>query len=34
MPLLTGQEIIEYIYNENNKDIQHIKGKEGVDPRP
>jgi hypothetical protein len=33
MPLLAGQEIIEYICNENNKDPQHITGKEGVDGR-
>ena len=34
MPLLAGQEILEYICNENNKDLQHIVGKEGVDQRP
>ena len=33
MPLLAGQEIIEYICNENNKDVSHIVGKEGRDPR-
>jgi len=33
MPLLAGQEIIEYICNENNKDLEHIVGKEGRDPR-
>jgi len=33
MPMLAGQEIIEYICNENNKDVSHIVGKEGVDER-
>ena len=26
MPLLAGQEILEYICNENNKDLSHIVG--------
>jgi hypothetical protein len=33
MPLLKGQEIIEYICNENNRDIDHITGKEGLDEK-
>ena len=33
MSLLAGQEIMEYICNENNRDLTHIVGKEGVDRR-
>ena len=34
MPLM-HEEMIEYICTENNKDVQHIVGKEGVDaPAP
>jgi hypothetical protein len=31
MPLLENQEIIEYVCNENNKDVTHILGKDGRD---
>jgi hypothetical protein len=31
MPLMPNQELFEYICNENNKDIEHILGKEGKD---
>jgi hypothetical protein len=31
MPLLENQEIIEYVCNENNKDVIHILGKDGRD---
>jgi hypothetical protein len=31
MPLMANQEIIEYICNENNKDVIHILGKDGRD---
>jgi len=31
MPLMENQEIIEYICNENNKDVTHILGKDGRD---
>ncbi len=31
MPLMPNQEIIEYICNENNKDVSHILGKDGRD---
>ena len=31
MPLMENQEIIEYICNENNKDVIHILGKDGRD---
>jgi len=34
MPLLAGQEIMEYICNENNADLHHLVGKEGVDKDP
>jgi hypothetical protein len=31
MPLLPNDELIEYICNENNKDVIHILGKDGRD---
>jgi hypothetical protein len=31
MPLMPNQELMEYICNENNKDVLHILGKDGVD---
>jgi hypothetical protein len=31
MPLMPNQELQEYICNENNKDVEHIVGKEGRD---